>query len=276
MTDLDPKAVAEIVAILEARGIERAAEEAEAIVCAAPTAVDAHAFARRRAEGAPLAYVLGRQRFMGVELLAAPGALVPRTETELLGETASRILGEKDAEGRGLVAIDMCCGSGNLACGIASRLGSLTVFASDLTDGCVGLARRNVEHLGLASRVTVVQGDLFAPLAGRGLEGRVDVVVCNPPYISTGRLGKDRATLLAHEPVEAFDGGPYGLSIHQRVVGDALAFLAPRGWLLFEIGAGQDKQLKILFQRSRAYDSVELLNDSAGIPRVVCARKQAV
>ena len=117
-----------------------------------------------------------------------------------------------------------------------------------------------------------VQG--FRDLAGQGLEGSVDLVVCNPPYISTGRLEKDRAELLVHEPREAFDGGPYGLSIHQRVLKDALPFLVPGGSLLFEIGAGQDRQIKILFERARAYEGVTLLGDGA-VPRVAMGRKKA-
>jgi release factor glutamine methyltransferase len=216
------------------------------------------------------AYRRGVTRFLGVELLAAPGALVPRAETEIVGSAALARLGVAD----GARVIDMCCGSGNLACAIAVERPASRVWASDLTDGAVELARRNAAHVGVAERVTVVQGDLFAPLGGLGLEGTIDVVVCNPPYISTGRLEKDRASLLEREPREAFDGGPYGLSIHQRVVRDALAFLRPGGWLLFEIGLGQERQVKVLFERTRAYDDVELASDGEGQPRAAMARKR--
>jgi release factor glutamine methyltransferase len=225
-------------------------------------------------ERALAAYRLGRQTFMGIELLAAPGALVPRPETELLGRAALEGL-RAVPRAEPIRVIDMCCGSGNLACAIAATIPTARVWAADLTDGAVTLARRNAEHLHLSDRITVAQGDLFAPLAGLGLEGTVDMVVCNPPYISTGRLEKDRADLLLHEPREAFDGGPYGLSIHQRVLKDALPFLAPGGLLLFEIGAGQDRQIKLLFERTRAYEDVTLLDDEGGIPRVARGRKKA-
>jgi release factor glutamine methyltransferase len=226
-------------------------------------------------ERALAAYRLGRQAFMGLDLLAAPGALVPREETELLGRTAVEALrGCEAAEPR---VIDVCCGSGNLACAVAAAFPAARVWASDLTDGCVALARRNAEHLHFQDRLTVVQGDLFAPLALTvpPLEGTVDLVVCNPPYISTGRLEKDRAELLEHEPREAFDGGPYGLSIHQRVIKDALAFLRPGGTLLFEIGAGQERQITILFDRARAYEGVTLVSDAGGSPRVALGRRKA-
>jgi release factor glutamine methyltransferase len=227
--------------------------------------------------GKPEAYVTGRRTFMSVELLAAPGALVPRPETELLGNTAVRLLREEiERAATGEVrVIDMCCGSGNLACGIAAALPAVRLWASDLTDGCVSLARRNVEHTRLSERVEVVQGDLFAPLTGQGLEGAIEMVVCNPPYISTGKLEKESAALLEHEPREAFDGGAYGIAIHQRVVRDALAFLRPRGWLLFEIGVGQARQVKVLFDRSKAYEGFELINDAAGEPRVAVGRRKS-
>jgi release factor glutamine methyltransferase len=214
----------------------------------------------------------GRQTFLGVELLCGPGALVPRPETELLGRTAIARVQEAGPAPR---VVDVCCGAGNLACAIATHVPGARVWATDLTDGCVSWTRRNVDQLGLGGRVTVCQGDLFGGLAGEALEGTVDVVVCNPPYISTGRLAADRATLLDHEPREAFDGGPYGLTIHQRVLKEALPLLKPGGWLLFEIGEGQDRQIGLLFQRARVYEAIGLAQNAAGTPRVAFGRVKA-
>ena len=98
------------------------------------------------------------------------------------------------------------------------------------------------------------------------------MIVCNPPYISQARLAGDRASLLAYEPRDAFDGGPYGLTIHQRVVREAAAFLRPGGTLLFEIGAGQDRQLCRLLDRAGSYDGYGLIADRDGVVRVVTAR----
>lgn len=215
-------------------------------------------------------YAKGTTTFMGVELIVAPGALIPREETELLGRTATEVI-----RALGMATprvIDMCCGAGNLACGIASAIPSAEVWASDLTDGCVSVARKNVDKLALGARVHVHQGDLFAGFAGLGLEGTIDVVVCNPPYISEKRLEGDRAELLRHEPREAFAAGPYGLSIHQRVVKDAQAFLKKGGFLLFEIGLGQDKQVKMLFDRAKAFTDVRLVPNQAGELRVIVGK----
>jgi release factor glutamine methyltransferase len=200
-------------------------------------------------------------RFMDLQLLAERGVLVPREETELLAATALNLLGGAPS------VIDMCCGSGNLACAIAAHRPRARVWASDLTEACVSLARRNAAHVGVADRVTVVQGDLFSGL--KGLEGTIDAVVCNPPYISQAKLAGERAALLEHEPREAFDGGPYGLSIHSRVIREALPFLKPGGILLFEIGLGQERQVELLFARSRAYVEITPVANAAGQVRVI-------
>jgi release factor glutamine methyltransferase len=223
----------------------------------------------------PAAYQCGRETFLGVELLVAPGVLVPRTETELLGRTSLRRLEAALAgrpPGEPVRLIDMCCGSGNLACAIAAAVPSALVWASDLTEPCAELARRNARHLRLQDRIRVFQGDLFAPLAAEGLEGAADVIVCNPPYISTARLA-GRADL-QHEPREAFDGGPYGVAVHMRVAREAPHFLRPGGWLLFEVGHGQDRQVKAVLERAGAYEDVELVCDEAADVRVLGARKR--
>ena len=269
----------EVTSILGQAGIESASTDAARIVHAAQAAAladqadVAKGMAERRAAGAPLAYVLGREMFMGVDLIVAEGALAPRQETELLGNTALDAI-----RSSGSVAprvIDMCCGSGNLVCSIAHHLPAARVWASDLTDGCISVTRSNVKHVGVSERVVIAQGDLFAGLAGLGIEGSIDVVVCNPPYISQGKLASDRAELLEHEPREAFDGGPYGLSIQQRVVKEALPFLRPGGILLFEIGLGQERQVKMLFERMKAYEDIRLVSNNAGEVRVVSGRKIA-
>jgi len=267
----------EVSAILAKANITDPAMEAARIVQAAQAsdsedhASIAKSMAVRRAAGTPLAYVTGREKFMGIELLVDEGALVPREETELLGKTAIDAI--RSTGNASPMVIDMCCGSGNLACAIAHHLPNVKLWASDLTDGCISVTRRNVNHVGVSDRVVVKQGDLFAGIAGLGLEGKIDVIVCNPPYISQGKLAADRAVLLEHEPREAFDGGPYGLSIHQRVVKDALSFLRPGGMLMFEIGLGQDRQVKMLIDRSKAYDEIQLVRNAADEIRVVSARK---
>ena len=264
--------IGDVAERLRAAGVAEAGDEAERIATAAgddPAQVDA--IVRRRLAGEPLGLILGHSEFMGLRLHVAPGVLVPREETELLGSAAVEALrASGHPEPR---AIDMCCGAGNLAVALGHHVPAARIWASDLTDACVETARRNVAEHGLLARVTVLQGDLFAPLAGLGLEGTIDLVACNPPYISSGRLEGDRAELLEHEPREAFDAGPYGLAIHQRVIRDALPFLKEGGALMFEFGEGQAQQLQILFRRARQYGDVRLLSDANGTDRVIIGRK---
>lgn len=255
-----------VEAILRSAGLVNAASETLQILAAAATETQALQWAADRTRGVPLAYCTGIQKFMGYELLAAPGALVPREETELLGHTAVTTLRQKQSPS--LRIIDMCCGSGNLACALALSLPESRVWAADLTDGCVLLARRNAAYLGLGDRLKVVQGDLFVPLEDTGLEESIDAIVCNPPYISTTRLVGDRAELLRHEPREAFDAGPYGISIHQRTIREAPRFLRPGGVLLCEFGLGQERQMRALIDRTQAYECLEFFSNDAGAPRV--------
>jgi release factor glutamine methyltransferase len=223
-----------------------------------------------------IADVFGNRRiaFMGLEFLVAPRTPLPRKETELLARTALEAI---RASGIGKPrVIDMCCGSGNIACGIARHLPDAEVWACDITDRCIELAWSNVRRLGLLGRVRVRQGDLFASLGGMALENSVDAIVCNPPYIPSRRMERDRAYLLKYEPREAFDGGPYGISLHQRVVREGLCFLRPGGLLMVEVGLGQGHMIAKLVERAQGYEGVRLINDVWGQARVVLARKKTV
>jgi HemK-like putative methylase len=211
------------------------------------------------------------RRFLGVELSLAPKVLVPRDETELLGSSAIAIVGPMAGAP---VVVDMCCGSGNLALAIARHSPKARLWAADLTDETVALAQANVVRLSLNSRIIVRQGDLFAAFGNDNLAGAVDMIVCNPPYISSSRLDSKSAYLLDDEPREAFDGGPYGISILQRLVREAVDFLKPGGWLLCEFGEGQERQVAALLARTRAYEdpSFGFIDDK---PRVMVARIRA-
>jgi len=273
----------EVRARLAAAGIADPDGQAELIVRAASEQADepvrdrALGLGERRVAGEGLAALLGRVRFSGVELLLDPEVIVPRAETELLAQVAIEALesARQQSAETALRAIDMCCGAGNLCCAIAVGIPSARLWACDLTESCVRLTARNVEHLGLGDRVEVLQGDLFEPLGPLELGGRIDLVVCNPPYISSGKLDTDSSSLWQHEPREAFDGGPYGLSVHQKLIRTAAEYLRPGGWLAFEMGLGQERQIRALFARARAYQGLELRADAAGRPRVAVARKKA-
>jgi release factor glutamine methyltransferase len=209
-------------------------------------------------------------RFLDIDLILQGSVLAPRAETELLARHAIKMLqqmGDNPA-----LLIDMCCGSGNVGLSIAHALPGVRLMSADLTEDTVETARANVVRLGLSDRARIFQGDLFGALAGEDAEGKAAMIVCNPPYISTGRLEGESAHLLETEPREAFDGGPYGISIQQRLVREAPAYLKPGGLLLFEFGAGQERQAQSLLTRSRVFECLDFPLDEEDRPRVAVAR----
>jgi len=221
----------------------------------------------------PLANLTGRVNFLGLELLYEPGVLAPRPETEILGYAASEIAGRIGRQSDTLLGIDMGCGCGNLSCALAARHRSLRLMSIDITDNCVAMTRRNVAFLNLGERITVFHGDLFAPLMDLDIHGNVDFIVSNPPYIPSNKLQSDLSHLLDHEPREAFDGGVYGFALHQRLIRESHGLLKRGGYLLFEFGLGQHKQIDALFRRAKGYSPVEYKTDDNGNPRVAVSCK---
>jgi release factor glutamine methyltransferase len=191
----------------------------------------------------------GQAEFMGYDFLVARGVLVPRPVTEVMIRACRTLM---DPAGT-YTFLDVGCGSGLIGVVLAHTFPNARVVCLDITEDCVRLTQRNVDKHGLGARVQVRQSDMFAAVPE--LAGQVDAVVSSPPFISTGRLAKDRAHLLELEPREAFDAGPYGISIHQRLVKESKTFLRPHtGWLVVEVGEGQHPQITRLMQRAGGYD----------------------
>lgn len=225
--------------------------------------------AERRLAGTPLAHLTGRQHFLDMEMLAAPDALVPRRETELLAREA---IGIAAALAPASIAIDACTGCGNVALALARHgPAHLSVFGADLSGEAVALARENARHLGLAHRVSFECGDLLAPYETDAFLGRVSLLTCNPPYISSSRV--DDLGHAGREPRLAFDGGPLGVAILLRLLQDAPRLLVGGGWLAFEIGLGQGAALARRLQSSPDWDTVRSATDARGAVRVLLARR---
>jgi len=227
----------------------------------------------RRVAGEPLAYLIGRQEFMGHEFLTAPGALIPRRETELLGR-ATADLARACADRQGSVRIlDLCTGSGNLAVALALEEPRSFVWASDLEASAVALAAQNVALHGLGERVTLLQGDLFGALDQSSPSPLpFDLVVCNPPYIPTHNAKSMPVEVGGFEPHAAFDGGDFGLSILFRLVAEAPRHLTPDGWLCFELGAGQGRLIEKRLAGQGSFGEIRSVMDHVGTVRALLAR----
>jgi release factor glutamine methyltransferase len=227
----------------------------------------------QRISNIPLSYIIGRQSFMGIEMLSDKRALIPRKETEILGRKALE-LSMNIAREKSLVKVmDICCGAGNLGLAIAYYNSNAFVSATDLSEDAVNLTLDNISYLKLSDRISAYKGDLFSAFETEEYYEKIDIVVCNPPYISSAKVLKMDTEISENEPALAFDGGMLGTKIILRLISEAPNFLTVGGWLIFEIGVGQGQFIKQLCERSENYTQVESVLDDFGNIRVILAQK---
>jgi release factor glutamine methyltransferase len=211
-----------------------AEDETRLLVSAACSQAQLTAMVDRRAAGLPLEHVLGWADFCGLRISVEPGVFVPRRRTEFLVRQAASLTREPAGPTEQVVVIDLCCGSGALGAALATALGQAELHAADIDPAAVRCARRNVAAVG----GQVYQGDLYDPLPA-ALQGRVDVLVANVPYIPTGEIGMLPQEARLHEPRVALDGGGDGLDVLRRAAAAAPGWLAPGGRLLVETSERQ-------------------------------------
>lgn len=230
----------------------------------AGSAVDeALALARRRAAGEPLQYVMGLAGFRHLELDIGPGVLIPRPETEIVAEQALSRLAP------GATVVDVCTGSGAIALAIAHERPDARVLATDSSPAALQWAKRNRARLG--SNVEFIRCDLLTGLPAR-LLATVDVIVANPPYVSSSEMADLPSDIVDFEPHEALFGGSQGLDVAVRIAAQARDWLRHGGWLVMEIGAAQGEAATGMLQHD-GYESVAIVPDLAGRPRVVEGRR---
>lgn len=210
----------------------------------------------RREGREPLQYILGSQSFMGFSLKTDSRALIPRNDTEALCEEALKYV---RPGGR---VLDLCTGSGALAAAIKKLRPGAEVWAADISEAALSLAKENAERLG--AEVKFVRGDLFSAVDGE----KFHVIVSNPPYIPESLRGRLQAEV-EREPALALFAGDDGLDFYRRIVQEAPAHLLPGGRLCLEIGDGQGDAVKALLYEEFA--DIQILNDLNGLPRVVSA-----
>lgn len=215
------------------------------------------ALLERRLSREPLQYILGEVEFMGLNLRVAKDVLIPRYDTEPLCEQAISRLHENQR------VLDVCTGTGVIALTIKKHCPSAQVSACDISDTALNLAKENAQRNRLS--VDFRLGDLLSPFAGETF----DMIVSNPPYISR----EDMLSLqpeVQKEPELALFGGEDGLDFYRRIVHDAPAYLAVGGWLLFEIGCAQAKDVCALMEKD--FSELSVYQDLNGLDRVVAGR----
>ncbi len=235
----------------------------------APAGLEAmEALVAERARRVPLQHLTGRAAFRHLELSVGPGVFVPRPETEMVADLAVPLLLDlADRERRAPVVVDLCTGSGALALSLKHEVPAASVHAVELSDLAHAWAVRNRDDLGLD--VEMVLGD--ATTAFAELEGEVDVVVSNPPYIPVGAVPND-PEVRDHDPdVALYGGSADGLRIPLEVAARAARLLRPGGVLLMEHADVQGRSLPAALRGTGAWTGVEDHPDLAGRPRVTRA-----
>jgi release factor glutamine methyltransferase len=222
---------------------------------------------KRRVEGWPVAYLIGVKEFYGLPFEVSPAVLIPRPETETLVLEALRLLKPLTAP----TMLDLGTGSGCVAVAIAHQKQDARVTTVDVSPDAIEVARRNAARHGVADRVTVLQGDLFAPVPAGAT---FNLVVSNPPYVTPAEWQALAPDVRDHEPRLALDGGPDGLAFYRRIAAGVGPFLKPGGWLLVEIGATQEAAVRGLFADRPELEVGKTLPVHHGLPRVVCARRR--
>jgi release factor glutamine methyltransferase len=211
---------------------------------------------QRRCAGEPLQYLIGYVDFYNCRLKVAPSVLIPRPETE---ELVERIIADYARAPSQIV--DLGTGSGAIAIALARVWPASSFVAVDLSPEALFVARENAVQNGVAERIRFACSDWFS-----GVSGSFDLIVANPPYVSTDDL-KHAQRELQHESRLALDGGERGLDAINQIIQESPCYLRSHGRLYLEIGSGQGACVRELFRESRAFEHVEILKDLSGQER---------
>jgi release factor glutamine methyltransferase len=214
---------------------------------------------RRRLAGEPIAYIVGKREFFGLDFAVSEAVLIPRPDTELIVELAIERL---PAQGR---LLDMGTGSGAIAVAIAHSRPDAAVTALDVSEAALAIARKNAASNG--ARVRFLQSDWFKALAAGE---RFELIASNPPYIAAGDAHLSQGDL-RFEPAGALTDHADGLSALRSIVDGSPAYLVPGGWLLMEHGYDQAAAVRGLLDGA-GYTEVQSWRDLAGIERVTGGR----
>jgi release factor glutamine methyltransferase len=230
------------------------------------------ALIKRRLNREPMQYITGAQEFWSLEFEVNPTVLIPRPETELLIETALSLYREgRISQTDGPRLLDVCTGSGALAVALAREIPEATIWASDLSQDALSVARSNAARHGVEHRVTFMAGDLCRP----ALEGKLvfDLIVSNPPYIRSDAFEHLPPEVGLHEPRMALDGGKDGMDFIERIFRTAPGCLDPGGWVLVEMDPAQTSEALRRIESTGQYGEWDRVKDYSQRYRIVMARK---
>ena len=255
-------------------------------IFSAETTAQYFALVQRRANGEPTQHLTGKQEFWGLEFEVTPDVLIPRPETEHLIEVALDRLALRELRaglsprltGNGITLVDVGTGSGCIAIALAKELPDATVYATDICNAALAVARRNAVRLGLSDRIQFFESNLLEAFVEPQVtdhESRLfDLIVCNPPYIGQRDAESLPREVREHEPEIALYGGEEGYEFYAELIAQSHEFLKPGGLLVLELGYNSLPAVQPLLDPSHWTDA-GVTNDLAGIPRVLAAERFA-
>jgi release factor glutamine methyltransferase len=223
----------------------------------------------KRAEGTPVAYLVGHREFYSLSFQVTPDVLIPRPETELLVVGVVDLAKEK-GPANDLRIADVGTGSGNIAVTLAKYLPNATVTALDRCPAALDIAQANAERHGVADRMTFLESDLFTAKAA---EQSFDFIVSNPPYVSEAEYERLPRDVKDHEPRSALVAGPRGTEVIERLIAQSAERIESGGWLLFEISPMIAESCRDLLGDTSQWVNVQVTKDVGGRARVVQARR---
>lgn len=229
------------------------------------------AWLARREAGEPVQYITGRAAFRGLDLAVDPRVLVPRPETEGLVEAVLGALAGERGRWPAPRVLDLGTGSGAIALAIAHEHPGAAVTATDASPGALALARENAEACGLAARVAFAEGRWFGAV---GSDERFEAVVSNPPYIAESEAAGLPRDVREWEPALALFSGAGGLEALREIVDDAPRHLVAGGLLALELDESRAHEVAGWLEGAHDWARVEVLDDLAGRPRVLLARRE--
>ena len=225
---------------------------------------------KRRINGEPIQYIIGKTEFMGLEFIVTPDVLIPRPETEILVETVLNQLSAFSCQHSALNILDLGTGSGCIAVSLAKFLANAHVDAIDISEEALSVAKQNAALNSV--EINLFLGDLFIPAYCLLPTAYYDLIIANPPYISTVEIETLQAEI-QYEPRVALDGGKDGLDFYRRIIGVSCAYIKGNGLLIMEIGFDQAEPIKNIFKNSNKFEIIEIVKDYNGIDRVIVGRK---
>ena len=227
---------------------------------------------QKRIKGEPIQYILGKSEFMGLEFKVTPSVLIPRSETEILVETVLKIVRQfASLPVRQLRILDLGTGSGNIAISLAKYLPQAEIYATDISNNALDIARANAKLNKVENKIKFVFSNLFTAYSLQCLTV-YSLIVSNPPYIPTAEINNLQPEI-TYEPRMALDGGKDGLDFFRRIIGQAPEYLKEGGFLIMEMGFKQAQAIKNIFQNSGNFEIIEVIKDYNNIERVVVAKR---